>query len=200
MATQYYFVSDLHMGGDGQLQLCDYTDEFIAFLKDLADKKSEIFDEDLHALVSDEAVTPEVEHFQLLSITAHTETGENPFARVVLAEDNAEKSAESRGAGPVDATFSAIESIAHSQAELLLYSVNNVTQGTDSQGEVTVRLSKGGRIVNAMPFVSAKDPRVPTTKPAAFKFGFGDEEFVAALSGQSFRFLLGFFAQVNQRL
>jgi 2-isopropylmalate synthase len=118
--------------------------------KELADKKSEIFDEDLHALVSDEAVTPEIEHFQLLSIMAHTETGENPFARVVLAEDSKETSAESRGAGPVDATFSAIESIVHSEAELLLYSVNNVTQGTDSQGEVTVRLSKGGRIVNGI--------------------------------------------------
>jgi 2-isopropylmalate synthase len=118
--------------------------------KELADKKSEIFDEDLHALVSDEAVTPEVEHYHLVSITAHTETGEQPFARITISEDNREKHAESRGAGPVDATFSAIESIAHSEAELLLYSVNNVTQGTDSQGEVTVRLSKGGRIVNGI--------------------------------------------------
>ncbi len=118
--------------------------------KELADKKSEIFDEDLHALVSDEAVTPEVEHYQLVSITARTETGEQPFARVVISEDLKEKNAESRGAGPVDATFCAIESIAHSQAELLLYSVNNVTQGTDSQGEVTVRLSRGGRIVNGI--------------------------------------------------
>ncbi len=53
-----------------------------------------------------------------------------------------------QGGGPVDATFKAIEQIVSSGAELQLYSVNNITSGTDAQGEVTVRLSKGGRIVN----------------------------------------------------
>ncbi|MDX2217697.1 MAG: 2-isopropylmalate synthase [Burkholderiales bacterium] len=139
-------LSELGIELDGEGALNAAFQKF----KELADKKSEIFDEDLHALVSDESVTPEVEHFQLVSITAHTETGEQPFAKVTIAEDSKEKHAESRGAGPVDATFSAIETIAHSEAELLLYSVNNVTQGTDSQGEVTVRLSKGGRIVNGI--------------------------------------------------
>ena len=55
---------------------------------------------------------------------------------------------EADGGGPVDATFKAIESIVGSGAELLLYSVNAITTGTDAQGEVTTRLSKGGRIVN----------------------------------------------------
>ena len=59
-----------------------------------------------------------------------------------------EKPAQATGSGPVDASFKAIESIVNSGAELLLYSVNNITSGTDSQGEVTVRLSKAGRIVN----------------------------------------------------
>ena len=58
--------------------------------------------------------------------------------------------ASREGDGPVDATFKAIESLAESGAELLLYSVNTVTQGTESQGEVTVRLSKAGRIVNGV--------------------------------------------------
>src|SRR5438093_5841965 len=58
--------------------------------------------------------------------------------------------ADSQGDGPVDATFKAIESIARSGADLLLYSVNAVTTGTESQGEVTVRLAKGGRIVNGV--------------------------------------------------
>ena len=49
---------------------------------------------------------------------------------------------------PVDASFKAIESVVKSGSELLLYSVNSITTGTDAQGEVTVRLSKGGRIVN----------------------------------------------------
>ncbi len=118
--------------------------------KELADRKHDIFDEDLHALVSDEAVTPEREHYQLISIVAQIATGELPYARLVIAEDGKEKTCEAKGAGPVDATFKALESIANSQAELLLYSVNNVTEGTDSQGEVTVRLAKGDRIVNGI--------------------------------------------------
>lgn len=121
-----------------------------ARFKELADKKREIFDEDIQALLSDEAVTPEVEHYKLVALTAHSETGEQPFSRVVIAEEGRELRAEARGGGPVDATFKAIESIAGSGADLLLYSVNNVTEGTDSQGEVTVRLAKEGRIVNGM--------------------------------------------------
>jgi 2-isopropylmalate synthase len=119
-----------------------------ARFKALADKKREIFDEDLQALMSDEGAAPAAEHFKLVSLLAHSETGESPFARVVIAEEGTERRAEAPGAGPVDATFQAIESLAKSGAELLLYSVNNVTEGTDSQGEVTVRLARDGRIVN----------------------------------------------------
>jgi 2-isopropylmalate synthase len=121
-----------------------------ARFKELADKKREIYDEDIQALMSDEAVTPEVEHYKLVALTAHSETGEQPFSRVVISEDGKEHRAEARGGGPVDATFKAIESVVESGTELLLYSVNNVTEGTDSQGEVQVRLAKGGRIVNGM--------------------------------------------------
>jgi 2-isopropylmalate synthase len=119
-----------------------------ARFKELADKKHEIFDEDLHALVSDEAVTHEQEYFKLLALKAHSETGETPFAKIVLSEGGNEKEAESEGSGPVDASFKAIESIVTSGAKLQLYSVNNITSGTDAQGEVTVRLQKNGRIVN----------------------------------------------------
>jgi len=83
-------------------------------------------------------------------MTAHTETGEQPYAKLVIADGGREVKCEGKGAGPVDATFKALESVVHSGAELLLYSVNNVTEGTDSQGEVTVRLSKAGRIVNGV--------------------------------------------------
>jgi 2-isopropylmalate synthase len=122
----------------------------IAFsrFKELADKKHDIFDEDLHALVSDESVTPEHEHYRLLSMVVHSETGETPFARLVIAEGAAERQAEAEGSGPVDAAFKAIETMVHSGAQLQLFSVNNITSGTDAQGEVTVRLFKDGRIVN----------------------------------------------------
>ena len=116
--------------------------------KELADRKHEIFDEDLQALVSDEAIAQVNEHYRLVSLRAHCETGILPVARVVMSIGNAEQEAEMQGGGPVDATFQAIEKIVASGTELQLYSVNNITSGTDAQGEVTVRLSRGGRIVN----------------------------------------------------
>ena len=119
-----------------------------ARFKDLADKKHEIFDEDLHALVSDELVTPEQEHYKLVYSRVCSETGEMPRASVILNVGGVEHKAEAEGGGPVDATFKAIESIAGSGAELLLYSVNAITTGTDAQGEVTTRLSRNDRIVN----------------------------------------------------
>ncbi len=119
-----------------------------ARFKELADRKSEIFDEDIQALVNEESVFSVSEHYQLLSMRAHSETGVLPKARVVLSIGGVSHEAEMQGGGPVDATFKAIESVVHSGGELLLYSVNNITSGTDAQGEVTVRLSKGGRVVN----------------------------------------------------
>jgi 2-isopropylmalate synthase len=116
--------------------------------KELADKKHEIFDEDVHALVSDEAAAMEQEHFKLVSLKVCSETGEIPHASVTITVNGVEKPAEADGGGPVDAAFKAIDSIVASGAELQLYSVSNITSGTDAQGEVTVRLSKGGRIVN----------------------------------------------------
>ena len=116
--------------------------------KELADRKSEIFDEDLQALVSDEAIAHVNEHYRLVSLRAHCETGILPVAKVVVSIGDKQQDAEMQGGGPVDATFKAIEQIVASGTELQLYSVNNITSGTDAQGEVTVRLSKGGRIVN----------------------------------------------------
>ena len=115
--------------------------------KVLADKKHEIFDEDLQALVTDVAAE-ESDFIHLVSLHVCSETGEKPVARVVLNVDGEEQSAEAEGGGPVDAALKSIESIVDSGANLRLYSVNNITSGTDAQGEVTVRLEKGGRVVN----------------------------------------------------
>lgn len=116
--------------------------------KALADKKHEIFDEDLQALVTDETAPHELEHFRLLSSRFHSETGEQPRAALTLAIDGREQAAEATGSGPVDAAFKAIEELAGSGTQLLLYSVNAITTGTDAQGEVTVRLAKDGKVVN----------------------------------------------------
>ena len=115
--------------------------------KELADKKHEIFDEDIQALVSD-TIAPDSERVKLISLKVTSETGETPVARMTLCVDDEEKQVEMGGSGPVDAAFRAIEEIVQSQTELQLYSVNNITSGTDSQGEVNVRLEKGGRIVS----------------------------------------------------
>jgi 2-isopropylmalate synthase len=130
-----------------ELESEDALNAAFARFKELADKKSEIFDEDLHALVSDEVVQ-ERELFKLSYLQVASQTGEIPHAILTLSVDGAEQRTEADGGGPVDATFKAIENVVQSESELLLYSVNNITSGTDAQGEVTVRLSKGGRIVN----------------------------------------------------
>ncbi|MDH0098911.1 2-isopropylmalate synthase [Pseudomonas sp. GD04158] len=119
-----------------------------ARFKELADKKHEIFDEDLQALVSDTLAEEAPEHYKLVTLEVASKTGEVPQAQVVVSVEGREQPANAQGSGPVDATFKAIEAIAASEATLLLYSVNAITKGTDSQGEVTVRLEKGGRIVN----------------------------------------------------
>lgn len=136
-----------------------------ARFKDLADRKSEIFDEDIIALVGDESVTPEQEHYRLLSLSQQSETGERPHARVAVAVGGEEFSAESDGNGPVDASLKAIESRVQSGAELLLYSVNAITSGsTESQGEVTVRLQHGGRVVNGV----GSDPDIVVASAKAY--------------------------------
>jgi len=119
-----------------------------ARFKDLADKKHEIFDEDIQALVTDEGSLDACDRFKLVSLKVCSETGETPHAFVVLADGGMEISADESGGGPVDASFRAIEKVVDSGSALLLSSVNNITTGTDAQGEVTVRLTRNGRIVN----------------------------------------------------
>lgn len=116
--------------------------------KELADKKHEIYEEDIQALVTETLLAEENQRIRLVSMKVCSETGERPEAQVTLSVDGEEKYATAAGGGPVDAAFKAVDNIIQSGTELLLYSVSNITSGTDSQGEVTVRLEKGGRIVN----------------------------------------------------
>ncbi len=138
-----------------------------ARFKELADRKSEIFDEDIMAIVSDEAEAHENEYFRFVSLSQRSETGERPLARIVFAMDGVEVSGEAGGNGPVDATLNAIETQVKSGAEQLLYSVNAITTGTQAQGEVTVRLSKSGRIVNGV----GTDPDIVAASAKAYLGG-----------------------------
>ena len=132
------------------IELASDTELNAAFarFKDLADKKHEIFDEDLQALISETSNQEVPDFYKLVSLEVASKTGEVPHAHIILSVDGQEVSSDDQGSGPVDAAFKAIEKIAKSGATLQLYSVNAITQGTDSQGEVTVRLERGGRIVN----------------------------------------------------
>ncbi len=126
----------------------ELNDAFFRF-KQLADKKHEIFDEDLQSLIS-EVSTDIEEHFKLIALKVCSETGETPISTVTVKIGDKELTGKSEGSGAVDASLKAIESIIQSNTSLELYSVNNITNGTDAQGDVTVRLAKGGRVVNGL--------------------------------------------------
>ena len=136
-----------------------------ARFKDLADRKAEIFDEDIIALVGDESVTAEQEHYRLVALSQRSETGERPQAKVTFFAGNKEVTSEAEGNGPVDASLKAIEAHVQSGAEMLLYSVNAITSGsTESQGEVTFRLQHGGRVVNGV----GSDPDIVVASAKAY--------------------------------
>ncbi|MBI5826953.1 MAG: 2-isopropylmalate synthase, partial [Deltaproteobacteria bacterium] len=122
-------------------------DRAFSRFKGLADKKKEVFDEDLEAIVQDEVLRIDLpERFRLLSLDVESGTTTVPTARVELEVDGVKASEECKGDGPVDAAFKTIALITGTKSTLLKYSVNSITGGTDAQGEVSVRLSEGGHI------------------------------------------------------
>ncbi|UMR30360.1 2-isopropylmalate synthase [Massilia sp. MB5] len=138
-----------------------------ARFKELADRKSDIFDEDIMALVTDEEQAHESEYYRFVSLAQRSETGELPLAKVVFSMGGKEYSCQGSGDGPVDATVNAIESEARSGAELVLFSINAISSGTQSQGEVTMRLSHAGRIVNGV----GADPDIVVASAKAYISG-----------------------------
>ncbi|GGH56277.1 2-isopropylmalate synthase [Comamonas phosphati] len=151
-----------------------------ANFKELADRKSEIFDEDILALVNAQGAQDRVDTFHFISLAQQSETGERPHATVVFSSEGREVKASSEGNGPVDASFKAIESEIRSGAEMLLYSVNAISGSTESQGEVTVRLQRNGRVVNGV----GADPDIVVASAKAYLSALnklqGNSEIVAA--------------------
>ena len=153
-------LQDLGVAMDSE---SDINAAFARF-KELADRKSEIFDEDILALVSDESVAKDNEQYVFVSLSQHSETGERPQARVVFTVNGQEVKGNSDGNGPVDASLKAIEMHVQSGAEMVLYSVNAISGSTESQGEVTVRLQNSGRVVNG----TGSDPDIVVASAKAY--------------------------------
>ena len=126
--------------GDNALQ-----DAFQRF-KDLADKKKHVFDEDIEALVDDEMATAD-DRIKVVALTVIAGTGGPQKATITLEVDSKHQTREATGDGPVDATFNAIKAIVPHEARLPLYQVHAVTEGTDAQAEVSVRLEENGKSV-----------------------------------------------------
>ncbi|TVR81820.1 MAG: 2-isopropylmalate synthase [Rhodospirillales bacterium] len=114
--------------------------------KDLADRKKEVFDEDIVALV-DDAVLRSNDRIRLVSLAISCGTRE-PQASLELDIDGTVRGCSDTGDGPVDAAFRCIKQLFPTEARLRLYQVHAITGGTDAQAEVTVRLDEHGRTVN----------------------------------------------------
>ncbi|KRS11472.1 2-isopropylmalate synthase [Roseovarius atlanticus] len=120
------------------------SDVFVRF-KELADRKKEVFDEDLIALVT-AGEDAENDRLVLKSLRVVCGTGGQAEAEMVMSIDGKETSATEQGDGPVDATFKAVRQLHPNDAHLSLYQVHAVTEGTDAQATVSVRLEEGGNI------------------------------------------------------
>lgn len=128
--------------GDNQLE-----DAFVRF-KALSDRKKHIYDEDIEALVDENLATSQ-DRVKVLSLLVVAGTMGPQLATLTLDIDGQHKTVQSSGNGPVDATFNAIHALMPHEAKLALYQVQAVTEGTDAQAEVSVRLedTKTGRLV-----------------------------------------------------
>jgi len=117
-----------------------------AKFKELADRKSDIFDEDIVALV-DDSVLRRADPIQVQALKVTAGKGITPSADLSLIVDGKIRSGVATGDGPVDAIFNAIRKLYPHPASLQLFQVSAVTEGTDAQAKVSVRLSEDGRTV-----------------------------------------------------
>jgi 2-isopropylmalate synthase len=122
-------------------------DAFVRF-KALADKKKQVYDEDIEALV-DEEIAHAHDRIKIISLTVIAGTMGPQSATLSLDIDGKHVTQQSTGNGPVDAIFNAIHALVPHQAKLELYQVHAVTEGTDAQAEVSVRLASEDRAVTA---------------------------------------------------
>ena len=129
-----------------QYESDDSFNDLFSRFKELADKKHEIYDEDIIQLSNNIQLSGD--DIQLISMSVVCDSTKKPHANIILSIKGKELTSSAEGDGAVDAAFNAINNIIDLNIELKLYSVNNITSGTDAQGEVTVRVVKDKLIVN----------------------------------------------------
>jgi 2-isopropylmalate synthase len=140
------FRDKLRALGYGELGDNQLNDAFRRF-KDLADRKKAVYDDDISALV-DDTVMHGHDRIRFVSLDVRSGSKAPPTAELELEVDGVVSAAQAGGDGPVDATFNAIREVFAHEANLVLYSVGAVTEGTDAQARVTVRLEEGGKMVD----------------------------------------------------
>ena len=127
--------------GDNQLK-----DIFVRF-KELADRKKEIYDDDLLALMHNSSSDAEHDSLQIKKLRVVCGTDGPQTADLTMSIDGVESRVEASGDGPVDSVFNAVKNLFPHDASLQLYQVHAVTEGTDAQATVTVRMEEKGKIV-----------------------------------------------------
>ena len=149
------------------------VDKLFNKMKDLADKRKELLDEDIEALVAEEILRiPDIYELKYLNVVSGTVT--IPTATVILNIEGEKKQSSGFGVGPIDATFNTIALMTGTNSKLLRFAVNSITGGMDAQGEVTVRLKENGLVALG----KGTDPDIITAAAKAYINGLNRIEYL----------------------
>jgi 2-isopropylmalate synthase len=151
----------------------DEVDKLFNKMKELADKRKELEDEDIEALVAEEILRiPDVYQLVYLNVVSGTVT--IPTSTVILKIEGKEIQSSGYGVGPIDATYNTIAKMTGTRSKLLRFSVNSITGGMDAQGEVTVRLQENGLVALG----KGTDPDIITASAKAYINGLNRLEYL----------------------
>jgi 2-isopropylmalate synthase len=138
-------------------------DNLFIKMKELADKKKDLLDEDIDALIAEEHLrVPDIYKLDYLNVVSGTVT--IPTATVILFIEGVKTQSSGFGMGPIDATYNTIAKMTGTKSTLVRFSVNSITGGMDAQGEVTVRLEEGGMLALG----KGTDPDIITAAAKAY--------------------------------
>jgi len=151
----------------------DEVNKLFNKMKELADKRKELLDEDIEALVAEEILRiPDVYELAYLNVVSGTVT--IPTATVILKIEGKEAQSSGYGVGPIDATYNTIAKMTGTDSRLVRFSVNSITGGMDAQGEVTVRLEENGLVAMG----KGTDPDIITASAKAYINGLNRLEYL----------------------